>query len=371
MLARRFLGCVFVLTVIVAIAAFALFQFGGRALTRMATPTGHYVAPAPSDAPDYADTANWLARPELSGNASNWLPAGFASEVVKGDAAVFFVHPTTYLERDRWNAPLTLTGDAAGRAELFVRSQGSAFNGAGAVWAPRYRQAAYGAFLLKSGDATKALDLAYRDVLGAFDAFLAAQPADRPLILAGHSQGSLHLSRLLVDRRAALKGRLVAAYVAGWPLSVTADLPAMGLPGCAAPDATGCVLSWQSFGEPASPALVLDAWLGTTGYGGGKRQRGDMLCVNPLTGKSGREPASPALNPGTLLPDARFSGASLAKGRVGARCDDGFLKVTGAIPPMGPYVLPGNNYHVYDYALFWGAIRADAARRLRAWTAAR
>jgi len=29
--------------------------------------------------------------------------------------------------------------------------------------------------------------------------------------------------------------------------------------------------------------------------------------------------------------------------------------------------LPGNNFHVYDYALFWGSIRADAARRVSAW----
>jgi hypothetical protein len=30
-------------------------------------------------------------------------------------------------------------------------------------------------------------------------------------------------------------------------------------------------------------------------------------------------------------------------------------------------VLPGNNYHVYDYALFWEAIRRDAGRRVAAW----
>ncbi len=78
--------------------------------------------------------------------------------------------------------------------------------------------------------------LAYRDVLAAFDVFLAAQPAATPIILAGHSQGALHLSRLLIERRAALKGRLVAAYVVGWPLSVSADLPATGLPPCNPPD---------------------------------------------------------------------------------------------------------------------------------------
>jgi hypothetical protein len=36
-------------------------------------------------------------------------------------------------------------------------------------------------------------------------------------------------------------------------------------------------------------------------------------------------------------------------------------------PQLGSFVLPGNNYHVYDYALFWGAIRRDAERRLAAW----
>jgi len=39
----------------------------------------------------------------------------------------------------------------------------------------------------------------------------------------------------------------------------------------------------------------------------------------------------------------------------------------GDIPALGPFVLPGNNYHVYDYALFWTAIRGDAVRRLQAW----
>jgi len=30
-------------------------------------------------------------------------------------------------------------------------------------------------------------------------------------------------------------------------------------------------------------------------------------------------------------------------------------------------VLPGNNYHVYDYSLFWANVRADANRRLKAF----
>ena len=86
-----------------------------------------------------------------------------------------------------------------GRA-LFVRSQASAFNSVGAVWAPKYRQATFGAFLTSEDNARRALDFAYRDVLAAYEEFLRQAPPDRPIILAAHSQGSLHLMRLLEER---------------------------------------------------------------------------------------------------------------------------------------------------------------------------
>ena len=122
------------------------------------------------------------------------------------------------------------------------------------VWAPKYRQAAFGAFLLKSQDAHKALDLAYRDVLAAFDAFLAAQPAGKPIILAGHSQGSLHLLRLLAGSQGCAQGpagRGLYRRLAG--RRSDRDLPATGPSACTRPDQAGCVLSWQSFKEPANP----------------------------------------------------------------------------------------------------------------------
>src|SRR3546814_17995779 len=83
-------------------------------------------------------------------------------------------------------------------------------------------------------DAEKALDFAYRDVLAAFEAFREQAPADRPIILAAHSQGSLHLMRLLRDWIAgsSVEQRVAAAYVVGWPISNTADLGALGLPAC-------------------------------------------------------------------------------------------------------------------------------------------
>ena len=363
MCARRFLLLVFVMTLLVVAAAFAIFQFGQDVLIKSATPKGHFVAPPAATGPDYADPANWLVRPGMAEDPSAWLPEGVAPST--GKAAVFYIHPTTYLERDRWNATLLPGGQTEQRTRLFARSQASAFTGAGQVWAPRYRQAAYGAFLLTSRDATQALDLAYSDVLTAFDRFIADIPAGQPILLAGHSQGSLHLLRLLADRRSAIAGRLVAAYVVGWPVSAVADLPDTGLAACAAPDSIGCVMSWQSFGEPANPSLILDPWEKSPGRSGPHR-RANIICTDPVSGAAGGS-SPPADNPGTLVPSEDLATATLEPGRVGGRCNKGILLVNGDIPPLGPFVLPGNNYHVYDYALFWGAVRRDAQRRMAAW----
>ncbi|HEY4070643.1 MAG TPA: DUF3089 domain-containing protein [Sphingomicrobium sp.] len=366
MCARRFLIVIFVLTLMVVAGAFAIFQWGGNVLLQQATPKGHFEAAQAGGGPDYTRASSWIARPGLPNDPALWLPEG-VSQTKVGNAAVFFIHPTTYLLDDRWNAPLEASGDTEFRTHLFIQSQASAFNGVGQVWAPLYRQAAYGAFLLKSEDARKALDFAYRDVSAAFDEFL-KEAGDRPIILAGHSQGALHLERLLRERIAGkpLAKRVVAAYAVGWPISITADLPALGLPACATPDQAGCLLSWMSFGEPANPSLILEQWSKTSGLTGGKRRRDDILCVNPITGTPNGA-APPEANAGTLVPTADLRSATLTAQTVGAHCDNGLLLLSGSIPQLGPFVLPGNNYHVYDYALFWSAIRRDAQRRSAAW----
>lgn len=366
MCARRFLTAIFILTLIVVAAGFAIYQWGGNVLLKQATPKGHFEAAAAGSGPDYSRESSWVARPGMTDDPALWLPDG-VSQATAGKAAVFFIHPTTYLNNDRWNAPLSAGGDSAWRTNLFVQSEASAFNSSGEVWAPHYRQAAFGAFLLDTADARSALDFAYADVSAAFDEFV-KQSGDRPIILAGHSQGALHLIRLLRERIAGkpIAKRLIAAYVVGWPIDRSSDLPALGLPACATPSETGCVLSWMSFGDPANPSLILDEWKRTRGLTGGGRAQKNILCVNPISGiRDGA--ARPQDNPGTLVPSADFRSATMLQHAVGAACRKGLLIVDGDIPAYVPPPLPGNNFHVYDYALFWGAIRRDSQRRLAAW----
>ncbi|HIV76605.1 MAG TPA: DUF3089 domain-containing protein [Candidatus Sphingomonas excrementigallinarum] len=367
-MARKFLYVVATLIVLTIAAAFAYRLFGNQLLRWSTVPSESFQTQAATRAEEYRDTKMWLARPDLPGNPAMWVPTGYTPGQPGQGAAVFFIHPTSYISKAHWNAPLD-DPETNGRAELFLRGQASAFNGAGDIWAPRYRQATFGAFLTSMADAERALDLAYKDVDAAFTAFLAQVDPNRPLILAGHSQGALHLSRLLTDRVTkdpSLKRRIVAAYVVGWPISTTADLPAMGLPACTKPDQTGCILSWQSFGEPADPSLILDVFDQTNGYTGAPRKGTAMLCTNPLTGMSGGEAPATA-NLGTLYPSADLKTAAIAAGKVPAKCEGRGILSIGEGPSVGRYVLPGNNYHVYDYSLFWANVRADAERRLKAF----
>ena len=366
MCARRFLTAIFILTLVAVAAGFAIYQWGGNVLLKQATPEGHFEAAEAGGGPDYSEAASWVARPGMADDPALWLPDG-VSEATTGKAAVFFIHPTTYLDNDRWNAPLLAGGETAWRTNLFVQSEASAFNGAGEVWAPHYRQAAFGAFLLDTVDAESALDFAYADVSAAFDRFV-KERGQRPIILAGHSQGALHLIRLLREKIAGrpIAKRLVAAYVVGWPIDSLSDLPALGLPACTTPSETGCILSWMSFADPPNPSLILDEWKRTRGLTGGDRAPDNILCVNPISGvKDGAAP--PQENPGTLVPSSDFRSATLLQHAVGANCRKGLLIVDGDIPTYVPPPLPGNNFHVYDYALFWGAIRRDSERRLAAW----
>lgn len=369
-MARKFLYVIAALVALVIAALLAYRIWGMQLIRAVMVPREAFadLQPLPADAYDKADM--WLARPDKTAdNPALWTPAGFTDAPAPQKAAVFFIHPTSYITTfgdAHWNARI---GDkeADATARRFVAGQASAFNAAGNIWAPRYRQANYGAFLTTGPEGDKALAAAYRDVTQAFAAFLKANPTG-PLILAGHSQGSRHLLQLVREQVAGkpVADRIAAVYAVGWPVSVEADLPALGLPACARRDQAHCIVSWQSYAEPADPSAVLESFERKTGYTGRPRKGTHMLCTNPLTGAfNGAAPAS--ANKGTL--DAREEGKPprLLTGIVPARCDTSGVLMIGEPVDMGPFTLPGNNYHVYDYSLFWGNVREDARQRLAAF----
>jgi len=377
-MARKFLYFVAAI-IVLAIAAMLALRFYWNDLAEIAyVPSTEFVEQKPLETNAYQDPAMWLSRPGIGlDDAARWQPAMQGEgrqlpedeEAPEQDFAVFFVHPTSYLDRSNWNAPLD-DPESQKIARLYVRGMASPFNQASEIWAPRYRQATFGAFLTDSPEAQRAIDAAYEDVKQAFAFFVASVDEDMPIVLVGHSQGSLHLLRLLRKELAdsPLKGRVAAIYAVGWPISVTHDLPALGFPACATPAQAGCIMSWSTFAEPADPGAVLDAYGNSAGFDGELRGDSPILCTNPLTGGIGGE-APASANLGTLIPEADYSSGILVPGEVPARCDERGLLLIGDPPEVGSAVLPGNNYHVYDIPLFWQNVKEDVARRVEAWAA--
>lgn len=370
-MARKFLYVIAIIAMLVILARLALIFFAEDLTEMTFVPDGPFRDRPALASNAYDDPALWIARPGIKqqDDPAQWLPPGANPASQPLPAAVFFVHPTSYIEKGDWNANLN---DPTSRqyAGLFVKAMASPFQGSAAIWAPRYRQATVGAFLTDKPEGGRAIDLAYRDVLAAFDVFVRETGPDQPIVLVGHSQGAFLLRRLLRDRIAGtpLAGRVIAAYVIGWPVSVTHDLPKMGLPACAKPEDTGCVLSWLSVADPSDTAMLMKAYARRTGLDGQSVRGSPFLCTNPLTGTRDGS-ADAAANAGSLVPDFAKGTGELVPQVVPAACEaDHFLHI--GPPPkleLGAFVLPGNNYHVYDVTLFWANVRSDYQRRSAAW----
>lgn len=317
-----------------------------------ARPTAIFDPQSAPAAPDYADPANWAALPTKSDPADR-RPCPDLPDL-QSDAAidVFFLHPTTYTGTRRqeraWNA--RVDDEAVNRKtdSTTILYQASIFNGAGRVYAPRYRQAHLHAFFGKDKkSAEQALDLAYDDVKAAFRYYLAHFNQGRPFIIAGHSQGGRHGMFLLRDliENTPLQNQLVAAYLVGWP--VKADFFRRIAP-CKTPQETGCFCSWRTWERR---------------FGLKHAYEKDVVCTNPLLWTTEENRYAPkSLNRGAILRTFCIAYPNLADAEV----YKGVLLCSKPKFP-GSFLFIRKNYHVGDLNLYYFNVRENARTRAEAF----
>jgi hypothetical protein len=388
-------------------------------LTQLAGCGGSDDSSTATDVNKYSIADNWQTLPE---NASQPVD-------------VLFFYPTTYLQNPdngseysaSWNQTIEQAhADPAIQAQ--VESKSSVFYEAGTnLYVPYYQQAAgvdvLNALLWKtepanSEAATTALEIAYKDIEGAFDYYMAhynkaSSQKPRPFILAGHSQGS-NLLLMLLERRfsdAALREQLVAAYVIGW--SVTADdlstYPALSQLGvCSSKEQTGCIVTYNTQQNPGDFSQTSPSPTGIV--------QANAFSVNPLTWVASnpnemeptaadatanlgalfyefQPPVNPQLGPapgsqvaGQVAPNwgNYFIGgvdvsAVVIVGYSGAQNNHGALVIDSlALPAPGYYqnlnfpynVLPGW-YHNYDYSFFFFNLEQNVIDRIASYSASR
>lgn len=300
--------------------------------------------------PDYSSSGHWAALPTKA-DAADRTPGGLKDGQAQAAADVFYIHPTIYTKtrkgNDAWNADLgdeKLNRAVDGSAIL---NQASIFNAAGRVYAPRYRQAHIRVFQQRGSDvAERALDLAYADVLAAFDYYLANYHQGRPIIVAAHSQGTLHAARLLKDRflRTKLKDQLVVAYLIGMPVPEDAF---EGLDVCEDAEATNCFVSWRTFRDDYEPPA--------------QAQEVKMAVVNPLSWRSDEQLIPASENKGGVL----YNFDKILPNLVNAQVKGNLLYVNKP-KFFGDIFFNRQNYHIGDLNLFWMNVRENALQRTKA-----
>lgn len=350
-------------------------RLGGNALQSLRAPDRPFDSFTPPPAPDYSLAQSWAARPERPGTSAIHPEGTALIDPKKAPVDVFFIHPTSFMSSDAWNAAITDEPTNERTDSGSIRNQASVFNGCCAIFAPRYRQATVGGFFTRQKtERNKALDLAYRDVLAAFDSYMAHDNAGRPFIIASHSQGSWHAVRLLQDRidHTPARARFVAAYIIG--NAIAEDVFSRDyttIKPCQTATDTGCVISWSSYAEGANAAWTRDHTERLYGdkyeSNAGKR----ILCTNPLTWTTNTEQAPASLNLGAwAFPKSGHSAPAPKAGYTGARCDNGALFTDQAAQAMAETPLSRmKNEHVLDYQLFYMNIRANADARVKAFLA--
>jgi CubicO group peptidase (beta-lactamase class C family)/pimeloyl-ACP methyl ester carboxylesterase len=305
-------------------------------------------------APDYSQRDSWARHP------------GTASDTSR--PAAFYINPTTYRGRELWNAPHNAPDVNPGVDEV-VLGQASVLDACCDVWAPRYRQASFGAL----GGGLQAYDLAFIDVRAAFEQFL-DEIGERPFVILGHSQGALHTQRLVervVDPDAALARRLVAAYVVGIPVPEALYATTLSrVTACRAPEQVGCIVTWASY-APDYKGLAQWRQSARERYAPMMAAAGTdaIQCTNPLSWQANETAMPPARNLGaTMINKEATALITPVPGLVGARCADGALLVSPR--PAEPFTalefIPGS-YHFADVALFHENLSRNLVQRAAAW----
>ncbi len=302
---------------------------------------------------DYSNINNWAA------HAAKWDVADSVPKPLRSNsittpvANVFFIHPTTYLTpkayEQQWNASVTDSALNSKTDNTSILFQASCFNQQSMVYAPRYRQAHIQAFFSGSTQAKAALDTAYSDVRAAFMYFVKYLNNDMPIIIAAHSQGTVHAGRLLKEffENKPLANKLVIAYLLGMP--VKKNYFATCKP-CQTATETNCFVTWRTYLQQHDDSYI------------NAEPKNGIWVTNPITWTLDTVLASRKLHSGSML--QKFN--KLYKHTVTAQVHRTTLWISKPKIPFSFLVKNKlTNYHIGDINLFYNNIRQNLQLRLQ------
>lgn len=325
-----------------------IFSFVTSCSNKIVSYTGAAAFKSETGVPDYSKIEYWAAHPGKN-DPSDTIPLPLKGETKEKLADVFFLHPTTLLGiRENGNDNAKIDDPFINHKTDYspIIYQASAFNERSRVFAPRYRQAHLGMYSeMDSASKYAAFNLAYEDVKNAFLYYLKNENNGRPIIIASHSQGTTHATRLLKEffDGKDLSKQLVCAYLIG--MGVKKDNYEK-IPICTDSTMTGCFVSWRTFRKDHS-----DGWA--------NRMDTSIAVVNPVIWKTTNEIADKTLQKGAVL----YNLNKVYTKTQNTQAEGSALWVSHPKFP-GSFLYRKKNYHAGDINLFYVDIRENVSRRI-------
>jgi hypothetical protein len=292
---------------------------------------------------NYSTISNWAVHPT---KLPEVLFPYLQDTTNQSKADVFYVYPTLFLDKkdERWNIPID---DSAFRKKILdnaIRFQASAWVECGRMFVPYYRQAHIRSYRNLENGGREALLFAYSDIKAAFQYYLDHFNNGKPIILAGHSQGSTHLTLLLKDffDGKDLQNQLVAAYLPGIGLKKNefGTIPLM-----TSPNQIGGFISWNTFKRKVNKEKF-EMW-----YKG-------KAVVNPVTWNSDKV-ADRKKHKGFLFSNNKIYGQSFSTHVI-----DGAIWISTPHFPYRSMAWTMDDYHIGDINLFWEDVKLNSKQRL-------
>jgi hypothetical protein len=245
---------------------------------------------------DYSKAENWLCRPDKPNDAC------------AVDLTTTVVAPTGALTRETFTAnpkaPIdcfyvypTVSSDATPTSDMsidpaeqnVIRQQFARFGSQCRTFAPMYRQVTLtGLRTAMAGGGRLALDQGpgYSDVLDAWNHYLKHDNNGRGVVLVGHSQGAMVLTRLIAEEidSKPIQSQLVSAILMGTNVAVPKGKDVGGafksIPVCRSAGQTGCLISFVTFRSTIPPPA-------NTLFGRVAGEGMEAACTNPAALKGG------------------------------------------------------------------------------------
>lgn len=290
---------------------------------------------------------------------SNWAYYGIGKDK---SADLFLVCPTVDMgANDNHNMSMT-DEDTKGNFVGALNMERGIYEDSLTMYAPYYRQVTFPVYSMTEKEADPYFEIAYSDVRSAFLSYIKNSSPDRPFVLAGFSQGSDMVLRLLEEffNDSAYQDRLVAAYCIGWRVTDTDLKDHSWLKMAQGADDTGTIITFSSEAKNVTESLIVPDGVKT-------------YSINPLNWKTDSTRADKSKNLGACFTDYSGKITKEVPKLTGAYIDKtrGTLKLPDITPAdYSNSLFPDGVYHLYDYQFFFRNLQENVALRLETYLSA-